>query len=248
MADNFQITQGSGTTIAATDVGGTMEQKVRPTTLPPDASTETTLALIKAKTDNLDVLLSTRTKPADTQIIREVDTTGRDLALQSKVTYSCTTAGFTPAATATDLFKITGSASKTIRIVDIRLNGTATAATTVDVFLIKRSTDDTAGTFVAGTVVSHDSNDPVASAVVGHYTANPTLGTAIGTISRKKVLLPISTTTAADPNISLIPNGALTMLDRPIVLRGTSQILAVNFNGAAIPTGGANWYVICVWT
>ena len=30
-------------------------------------STEATLALIKAKTDNLDVLLSTRTKPADTQ-------------------------------------------------------------------------------------------------------------------------------------------------------------------------------------
>jgi hypothetical protein len=37
--------------------------------LPAGASTEATLALIKAKTDNLDVLLSTRTKPADTQAI-----------------------------------------------------------------------------------------------------------------------------------------------------------------------------------
>src|SRR5258708_25576001 len=37
--------------------------------LPTGASTEATLALIKAKTDNLDVLLSTRTKPADTQAI-----------------------------------------------------------------------------------------------------------------------------------------------------------------------------------
>jgi hypothetical protein len=35
--------------------------------LPAGASTEATLALIKAKTDNLDVALSTRTKPADTQ-------------------------------------------------------------------------------------------------------------------------------------------------------------------------------------
>jgi len=34
--------------------------------LPTGASTETTLALIKAKTDNFDVLLSTRLKPADT--------------------------------------------------------------------------------------------------------------------------------------------------------------------------------------
>ena len=37
--------------------------------LPTGASTEATLALIKAKTDNIDVLLSTRTKPADTQTI-----------------------------------------------------------------------------------------------------------------------------------------------------------------------------------
>lgn len=35
--------------------------------LPTGASTEATLALIKAKTDNLDVVLSTRTKPADQQ-------------------------------------------------------------------------------------------------------------------------------------------------------------------------------------
>lgn len=34
-----------------------------------DVATQTTLALIKAKTDNLDVLLSTRTKPADTQTV-----------------------------------------------------------------------------------------------------------------------------------------------------------------------------------
>jgi hypothetical protein len=34
-----------------------------------DFATQTTLALIKAKTDNLDVLLSTRTKPADTQTV-----------------------------------------------------------------------------------------------------------------------------------------------------------------------------------
>jgi hypothetical protein len=35
--------------------------------LPTGASTEATLALIKAKTDNIDVALSTRTKPADAQ-------------------------------------------------------------------------------------------------------------------------------------------------------------------------------------
>lgn len=50
--------------------GSDVTQPVSATSLPlpTGASTEVTLALIKAKTDNLDVLLSTRTKPADTQI------------------------------------------------------------------------------------------------------------------------------------------------------------------------------------
>lgn len=43
--------------------------------LPSGASTEATLALIKAKTDNLDVALSTRTKPADAQHVI-VDSSG----------------------------------------------------------------------------------------------------------------------------------------------------------------------------
>jgi hypothetical protein len=40
-----------------------------------DFATQTTLALIKAKTDNIDVALSTRTKPADTQTISGTVTT-----------------------------------------------------------------------------------------------------------------------------------------------------------------------------
>ena len=53
-------------------VTGTFWQATQPVSaaslpLPSGASTEATLALIKAKTDNLDVALSTRTKPSDTQ-------------------------------------------------------------------------------------------------------------------------------------------------------------------------------------
>lgn len=55
-------------------VSGTFFQATQPVSaaslpLPTGASTEATLALIKAKTDNLDVALSTRTKPSDTQPI-----------------------------------------------------------------------------------------------------------------------------------------------------------------------------------
>ena len=44
--------------------------KVTSSALPAGATTESTLALVKAKTDNLDVALSTRTKPSDVQQIR----------------------------------------------------------------------------------------------------------------------------------------------------------------------------------
>lgn len=46
--------------------------------LPTGAATEATLALIKAKTDNLDVALSTRTKPVDNQNVTIGDTESRD--------------------------------------------------------------------------------------------------------------------------------------------------------------------------
>lgn len=57
---------------SAVPVSGTFFQGTQPISaaslpLPTGASTEATLAAIKAKTDNLDVALSTRTKPADTQ-------------------------------------------------------------------------------------------------------------------------------------------------------------------------------------
>lgn len=57
---------------ASIAVTGTFWQATQPVSaaalpLPSGASTEATLALIKAKTDNIDVALSTRTKPADAQ-------------------------------------------------------------------------------------------------------------------------------------------------------------------------------------
>lgn len=61
--------QGSSGNVADVDSSGNLKTT---STLPSGASTEATLAAIKAKTDNLDVLLSTRTKPADTQNVNIV--------------------------------------------------------------------------------------------------------------------------------------------------------------------------------
>ena len=77
---NFPATQPVSGTVAVSNfpasqpVTGTFFQTTQPISaatlpLPSGASTEATLALIKAKTDNLDVLLSTRTKPTDSQVV-----------------------------------------------------------------------------------------------------------------------------------------------------------------------------------
>lgn len=54
-------------TVAVSNFPATQPVSAASLPLPTGASTETTLSAIKAKTDNLDVALSTRTKPADTQ-------------------------------------------------------------------------------------------------------------------------------------------------------------------------------------
>jgi hypothetical protein len=56
-----------GESISVSNFPATQPVSAAALPLPAGASTEATLALIKAKTDNIDVLLSTRTKPADTQ-------------------------------------------------------------------------------------------------------------------------------------------------------------------------------------
>lgn len=54
-------------TVSVSNLPATQAVSAQSLPLPAGASTEATLALIKAKTDNIDVLLSSRTKPADVQ-------------------------------------------------------------------------------------------------------------------------------------------------------------------------------------
>lgn len=171
------------------------------------------------------------------------------LELLNRPTYSATTANFTPAATATDLFVISGSASKTVQILSVTLIGTATAATVIDSFILKRSSANSGGTSVASTVVQHNTSDPATTvATIQHYTANPSvLGTSDGVIKRNKVNLPIATTAVYPTPNELLPVCPVGVYS-PITLNGTSQFLCVNNNAAAIPAGGANWSISITWT
>lgn len=154
-----------------------------------------------------------------------------------KSSYGASVQGLVPAASATDIFTITGSATKTIRITRIEVSGTQTTAGQVDVIVLKRSTADTGGTSTAPTLVPHDKSNAAATAVVNAYTANPAVGTLVGNLRAGKLFV-AAPATASPTTIMAMDFGP-----RPaqaLVLRGVTDVIAINLNGSTVTGGSFN--------
>jgi hypothetical protein len=149
----------------------------------------------------------------------------------TKNTYSSASFGVTLAATATDFWELIGSATKTVRVLRLTITGIATAGASPDILLIFRSSADAGGTATQPTIIPNDSNNAAATAVINLYSANPTLGTAVGTIRARKLNL------GAAGSAGMIDWRFSNTNDQAIVLRGVAQCLCLNFNGAAVPAG-----------
>lgn len=208
------------------------------------------MAVIKSGASSDQLTIDATAKAARTT---QYDQAGRDISLQSKSTYYA--AGtFTPAATPTDLVTIFGSASKTVRVLSMKIGTTNTAAGSQQFFLVKRSSANSAGTFVAATAVQADTADAAATATsYGHYTANPgSLGTSDGNVNVIRVASPAAVPASFAgvrevSQLEMLPDVVESNLYKPIVLNGTAQGLAINFNGAALVAGQTHTYTI-VWT
>lgn len=161
----------------------------------------------------------------------------------TKTTYSAA-ATVVPAAAATDIFTITGSATKTIRVTRIQISGQATTASPSIISLAKRSAAATGGTSTAPTVVPHDSGSAAGTATLLNYTVNPTPGALVGNIRSQEMVL----VTAATPAVSNVPIvwDFTTRNSQGVVLRGIAQVLAINFGTATIT--GAVLGVDIEWT
>jgi hypothetical protein len=162
-----------------------------------------------------------------------------------KATYSATSAiGFASATAATDIFTITGSATKTIRILRVGFSAQVTTAGVVNILLIKKSAANSGGTSAAATAVPHDSSDAAATATVLNYTANPTtLGAAVGTVRAARMFIPTSGTDIAD-FVNEWDFGYLP--EKCVVLRGTTQVLSINLNATTV--AGGTWTCYVEWT
>jgi hypothetical protein len=157
-------------------------------------------------------------------------------------TYGTSITAFTPIPSATDIFTITGSATKTIKIKHISLNATQTTAGVIGILLIKRSTANSGGTSTILTNVSYDSLNPASTATVRTYSTNPTLGTAVGTIHSEKLF--ISTTTNQPDELTF--NYVTTSNMQEISLRGTGEVLSINLNTTTVAGGSFN--IDITWT
>lgn len=152
----------------------------------------------------------------------------------NRSTYAASIAGLVVPAAATDIFTITGSASKTIKIRKVHIDGTTTAGSgkSVNFSLIKRSSADSGGTSTTMTNVPFDSNNAAATATVRAYTANPTLGTTVGAVVTDRLDIP---TVGASGRGADNPIWQFGIEDgQNVVLRGTTQQLCANLGGATI--------------
>lgn len=182
-----------------------------------------------------------------TDVVGVVNTNPNNLIMSESATnaistYGACVIGVTPATTPTDIVTLTGSATKVVTLTDMDISGTETTVLMRNFLLVLRSTADSGGTSATMAAVPHDPNDAAATATALSYTANPTLGSTIGTVWNRQFVIPA--TTGADstwPQTFNFGNHG-----QGIVLRGTSSQAAINLNGVPFTAGSMNF---CIrWT
>lgn len=141
----------------------------------------------------------------------------------------------------TDLLAIIGSATKTIRISKIAISGRRSSPGIIEVLLVKRSTADTGGSVILNTV-SYSSLNPAATAVLRSIPSG--IGSLVGIIRSTKLTLPLDTSFAGAAQMQYI--WSFNKPSQELVLRGTSECIAINLNGAAIL--GSIFAVWVEWT
>jgi hypothetical protein len=148
-------------------------------------------------------------------------------------TYSTAVSAVSPGATPTDICVIFGNATTAVYVTHVSLSSTQTTAGVNTWFLTKRSTLDTLGTAVPMTLVKHDTNEAAPAATVQYYTAAPTTGVKTGDVKATHLLSPAPAGTYQTPQ-----DWEFDQQDTSTAITlHQNEVLAINFGGAALPTG-----------
>lgn len=155
--------------------------------------------------------------------------------IPDKQTYRVANVGLAPIAGNT--FTLAGSTTKTIRITRISYTFQSADNTVdyIDVQLLKLSALS-GGTSATQTAVPLDSQNAAATATARFYTVAPTTATSLGAITSRRYLSLPANATAGVIELAEINFGNSISATSPIVLRGTSEAIALNLS--AIGGGG----------
>lgn len=164
--------------------------------------------------------------------------------------YAAATAGFTPAASATDIALIGGYNSPgngpLVLVRELQLFGVQTTAGSIEIEVIRRAVANTSGTAVAASKGAVDGLDisRAAQALVQHYTANPTVSdTNSSKLWGGRGHVPAAAS-VIDPAILRL--NFLDMFGEGVPLRSASEQLVINLGGAT-PTGAASFRMYVAW-
>lgn len=190
--------------------------------------------------------------PASAQV-NVVPQEGLLIGVVPKFTYSAVALALPPAASATDIACIAGSATKVIKVTEITISGTAGTLVSAPFTLVRRAAVNTAGTAAtttanwANTVAKNDTNFANHSATLISYSANPTITDSAPRYLRSDYLtLPVTTAgTSITPLSWRFGDAGIGQNAQP-TLRGIAQQICINLNAVSITTGLL--HVMVEWT
>lgn len=158
-----------------------------------------------------------------------------DESLNITPTYMTGASQITPAATPGVVVEIKGSATKTVRIKRVVFQMNATTAKQWPVTFQRAIAAVADGTPVTPVITKMDTSDPAATAVVRHFTANPTPAAANPTNS----VLFIQDVTATAPATAAEPLVVdfTANTNKALILRGAADCLVIRLGGGALTAG-----------
>lgn len=173
---------------------------------------------------------------------------GQNCLIESAVfTYAATGVAIVPASSATDLACITGSATKVVRVLSVRVSPVGTLVS-LPILLTKHVSANTGGTAATSTALpvpyKLDTTDATPTATTTAYTANPTIAdTSPGIIDAAVATAQPSTAVGGTP---LQFNYFTHIYNEPPTLRGVAQQICVNLNGVTVTSG--SFTISFFWT
>lgn len=166
-------------------------------------------------------------------------------------TYTASAVGLVPAASATDIFCIAPSATKSVSVRQVLITGTAGTTITTPFLIYRRATVDTGGTAATGLAlpvgVGYSSTNAASTATLVAYTANPTVtDSSPALVFSASQSLDVTTSDSGQVPFYFGSGGGDFYNQGLDLVKNSTQQLCINLNGVSVSSGVLD--ISMVWT